>query len=111
MTYSEVLWKKELLVTTKILTTDFAALTDDLQEIFNETAKSTLADMVGMQVFKVQDTDRRTYDYLTVHGLDVIQLVAQGSDLPEATAVQGRIKDFFRNLFTSFKVLPCLNSF
>jgi len=52
-----------------------------------------------MQVFKVQDTDRRTYDYLTVHGLDVIQLVAQGSDLPEATAVQGDTATFTQSRF------------
>lgn len=72
-----------------ILTSDFAALTDDLQEAYNEASKEVLAEAVGMKIFKVQDTNRRTYDYLTVHGLDVIQLVAQGSDLPATTAVQG----------------------
>ena len=72
-----------------ILTSDFSSLTDDLQSIFNESAQSAIADMVGNQVFRVMDTDRRTYDHLILDGLDVIQAVAQGSDLPEASSVQG----------------------
>lgn len=93
-----------------ILTVDFNALTDDLQTIFNETAKMSIADMVGNQVFKVQDTTRRTFDHLILHGLDVIQRVAEGQDLPNVTTIQGRIRGFFQNLFSSLKVLPCLNS-
>lgn len=72
-----------------ITTADFSSLTDDLQEIFNEAAKSEIADMIGFQVFKTQDTKRRTYDYLALHGLDVIKSVAQGADLPVASSVQG----------------------
>lgn len=72
-----------------ITTADFSSLTDDLQEVFNEAAKSEIADMVGFQVFKTQDTNRRTYDYLAIHGLDVIKSVAQGADLPVASSDQG----------------------
>ena len=42
-----------------------------------------------MSVFNVKDTDRRTYDYLVLHGMDVIQRVAEGGDLPQASVVQG----------------------
>ncbi len=45
--------------------------------------------MVGNKVFEVKDTDRRTFDHLILHGLDVIQKVAQGADLPSATVVEG----------------------
>jgi len=72
-----------------ITTSDFSSLTDDLQEIFNETSKNSIADSTGMKIFKVQKTNRRTYDYLAVHGLDVIKSVAQGADLPVASSDEG----------------------
>lgn len=72
-----------------ILTTDFPALTDDLQDIFNEVAKTSVAELVGNQIFEVRDTDRRTWDHLILHGMDVIRKVAQGADLPESTVVEG----------------------
>jgi hypothetical protein len=72
-----------------ILTSDFASLTDDLQDIFNEVAQTNVAEMVGNKIFRVQDTDRRTYDHLILHGLDGVQKVAQGADLPSATIVEG----------------------
>lgn len=71
-----------------ILTTDFSALTDDLQEIFNEVAKTQVAGNVGMKIFDTKDTNRRTYDYVVLHGLDVIKKVAEGSDLPTTSIVQ-----------------------
>lgn len=72
-----------------ILTSDFSSLTDDLQDIFNEVAKTNTAEMIGNKIFKVQDTNRKTYDHLILHGLDVIAKVAEGGDLPSATIVQG----------------------
>lgn len=72
-----------------ILTSDFASLTDDLQDIFNEVAKSSLADMVGNSIFEVRDTNRRTFDHLILHGMDVIRKVAQGQDLATANVVEG----------------------
>lgn len=71
-----------------ILTTDFSALTDDLQEIFNEVAKTKVADTTGFKLFDVKDTNRKTYDYLVLHGLDVIRKVAEGGDLPTVTSIQ-----------------------
>jgi hypothetical protein len=75
-----------------ITTADFSSLTDDLQEVFNEAASVGIAESVGMTVFEVKETNRRTYDYLVVHGLDVIKSVAQGADLPVASTDQGRIQ-------------------
>lgn len=72
-----------------ILTSDFASLTDDLQDIFNEVAQTSIADMVGYKVFNVKETNRRTYDHLILHGLDAIRKVAQGQDLPTTTIVEG----------------------
>ena len=72
-----------------ILTSDFSSLTDDLQSIFNEVAKTSIADMVGYKVFNVKETNRLTHDHLILHGLDVIRKVAEGQDLPTTTLVQG----------------------
>ena len=72
-----------------ITTQDFPGLTDDLQEVYNEAAKSELATMVGFKVFKVLETNRRTYDWLAIHGLNVIKSVAQGADLDVAASDQG----------------------
>jgi len=72
-----------------ILSTDFASLTDELQEIYNEVSKTNTAEMVGNKIFEVRDTDRLTYDYLLLHGLDGIQKVTQGTNLPATTIVEG----------------------
>jgi hypothetical protein len=72
-----------------IKTTDFPALTDDLQDIFKEYAKSAIADLKGFQLFNVKDTDRRTFDHLILHGMPGAQRVAQGSDLPKLDIVEG----------------------
>ena len=72
-----------------ILTSDFSSLTDDIQDIFNEEAEQNLADMVGPTIFEVRDTNRRTFDHLVLHGMDVIRKVAQGADLPTANIVEG----------------------
>jgi len=72
-----------------ITTSDFTALTDDLQSIFNEVAKRKVSDNVGFQVFNVFDTSRRTYDHLVLHGVSGIKEVAQGQDLPKVLGEQG----------------------
>lgn len=82
-----------------ITTADFSALTDDLQSIFNEAAQSSIADMVGNKVFKVMDTDRRTFDHLLLDGLDVIKSVAQGSDLPSVSSLQGDTVTYTQNRY------------
>lgn len=72
-----------------IRTTDFASLTDDIQEVFNEVAKSSINEMVGKQVFRIMETNRLTYDYVSLHGLNVIKKVAQGEDFPSAEVQEG----------------------
>ncbi|MFA5158501.1 MAG: hypothetical protein WC451_04950 [Patescibacteria group bacterium] len=72
-----------------ILVSDFSALTDDLQSIFNEVAKRKVSENVGFSVFNVFDTERRTYDHLVLHGISGIKKVASGQDLPKVNAEQG----------------------
>lgn len=72
-----------------ITTSDFSQLTDDLQSIFNESASRAIADMKGRMIFDVKDTNRRTYDHLVLHGIAGIERVAEGSDLPALSSVQG----------------------
>jgi len=72
-----------------IQVSDFSALTDDLQSIFNETSKNAIAEMKGPEIFDVKDTSRRTHDHLVLHGMAGIEKVAEGSDLPAITSVQG----------------------
>jgi len=68
---------------------DFPALTDDLQSIFNEVAKTKVAEMKGNKIFNVFDTKRRTFDSLILHGLAGIQEVTPGQDLPRVGGVEG----------------------
>ena len=73
-----------------ITVSDFPALTDDLQSIFNEVAKTKVAEMKGNKVFNVFDTKRRTFDSLILHGLAGIQEVTPGQDLPRVGGVEGK---------------------
>lgn len=68
---------------------DYASLTDDLQSIFGEVSNNAIAEMVGKQVFDVFDTNRRTYDHLILHGVEGIQEVTPGQDLPRVTSEEG----------------------
>lgn len=68
---------------------DFNALTLDLQSIFNEGARSAVAESVGMQVFNVTDTNRRSFIHLILHGVAGIQRVTPGQDLPRITTEEG----------------------
>lgn len=72
-----------------ITQSDFPALTDDLQSIFNEAAKNKVAEMKSKQIFKIFDTDRLTYDHLILHGVSGIQRVADGADLPIINSEEG----------------------
>ena len=68
---------------------DFPALTDDLQSIFNEVAKTKVAEMKGNKIFNVFDTKRRTFDHLILHGISGIQEVTPGQDLPTILSEEG----------------------
>lgn len=72
-----------------IVVQDFQTLTDDLQEIFNETSRNKVAEMVGKNVFEVMDTDRRTFDHLVIHGLGKPQEVTPGADIPKLNSNEG----------------------
>ena len=72
-----------------ILSTDYDALTEQLNESFNEAARLATADWVGRQLFDVFDTDWKTYNYLVLHGMGNLRRVAEGSELPTATSVEG----------------------
>jgi len=68
---------------------DFPALTDDLQGIFNEVAKTKISEMHGNKIFNVFDTGRRTFDHLILHGVNGIQEVTPGQDLPTVNSEEG----------------------
>lgn len=72
-----------------ITASDFNTLTDDLQEIFNETAKRKVSENVGFRIFNVFDTNRLTYDHLILHGLAGIKKVADGQNLPRVNSEEG----------------------
>jgi hypothetical protein len=72
-----------------IQVSDFSALTDDLQSIFNEASRNAIAEMKGQMFFDVRDTNRRTYDHLVLHGMAGIERVGEGADLPSIHSAQG----------------------
>ena len=80
-----------------IQVSDFPALTDDLQSIFDEVAARKIADNVGFSVFDVFDTDRRTYDHLILHGVAGIKRVTPGQDLPKVNSEEGKIIAFVKS--------------
>ncbi len=95
-----------------ISTTDFPALTDDLQTIFNSTAKMKIADSVGMKIFGVRETNRRTHDHLTLHGADAIREVTPGADLPTVTLDQGDTITYTQRYFGGkFAVTKAMRKF
>src|SRR3990167_9091645 len=72
-----------------ITRSDFPTLTDDLQGIFNNVAKTKMAEMVGNKVFEVAMTDRRTFDHLVLLGVNGIRNVTSGQNLPTVTWNEG----------------------
>ena len=73
-----------------IKTTDFLALTDDLQEITNEVMIDKVAEMsTADMIFDIKDMVRRTYDLQVVHGTKGIEYVPDGSDYPRASSEEG----------------------
>ena len=68
---------------------DFPALTTDLQSIFNEVAKTKVAEMQGDKLFEVLDTNRLTFKHVILHGLAGIQEVTSGQDLPLVGTEEG----------------------
>jgi len=73
-----------------IRTTDFAALTDDLQELTSEHMANKVADMaVSGSLFEIKDLVRKTYDLTVLHGTVGVEHVSEGANFPRATNQQG----------------------
>jgi len=72
-----------------ITTTMFPALTDHLDNIFNEVAKSKVSKMIGPDIFNVKDTTKLNYDHLILHGLGMPERLVQGSDIPMVSTEEG----------------------
>jgi len=95
-----------------ITTADFETLTDDLQSIFNETARNKISEMVGKDVFEVTETDRLTYDHLVMHGLGRPSEVAEGADIPKLTSNEGDSITYTQRYFGSmFSVTKKMRKF
>lgn len=95
-----------------ITTADFQALTDDLQEIFNEAAALKVDEAVGMTLFEVKETDRLSYDYQIMHGVSGIEEVAPGEDLPKINTNQGDSISYVQRYFGAiFEVTKAMRRF
>ncbi len=68
---------------------DFASLTEEIDSLFNEVASRKVAQSVGLQIYDVFDTNRRTYDHQIFHGMSGIQKIAEGGDIPKITSNEG----------------------
>ena len=72
-----------------LLTTDYATLTQKLNEWYNESAKERVEDWIGQKLFDVSETDWQVYNYLILNGLAKFDRVAEGAQLPVASSVEG----------------------
>lgn len=72
-----------------IKTTDFPALTEELQSIFNQEAKQKISDMKGRELFDVEDTELLNYEHLVVHGLGHPSRLTEGQNIPIQNADEG----------------------
>lgn len=88
-----------------ITVADFPSLTDDLQSIFNEVAKTKVAEMKGNKVFNVFDTNRRTFDHLILHGVSGVKEVTPGQDLPNIIAEEGKVIALYKFLLINGETL------
>lgn len=84
---------------------DFPSLCDDIDEIFNEVASDKVTAMQGPKIFKVGDTNRKTYDHLILHGLGGVKEVVPGHDLPEVTGEEGDTISWTQRYFGAMAVV------
>lgn len=68
---------------------DFAKLTTDLQEVFNEASANKIADAMGLNIFNVGETERLDFKHVVLHGVKGIEEVAEGQNLPAVTGEEG----------------------
>src|SRR3990167_4289809 len=72
-----------------LTTTDYATLTQKLNEWYNEAANEEILSWMGKDIFDVTETDWQVYNYLILNGLAKFDRVAEGAQLPIATSVEG----------------------
>ena len=90
----------------------FAALSDDLQSIFNETASNKVAEWTGKQIFEVVDENRYTHDHRIIHGLAGIAEVSEDQEFPTVASNQGDGITFTqRNFAAAVKVTKRIMKF
>lgn len=70
-------------------TRDFAQLTEELQDIYNESSAVAVADAVGLTVFDVGETNLLNYEHQILHGVAGVEEVAEGADLPRLNSEEG----------------------
>lgn len=70
-------------------TLDYPKLTQKLNEVFNESAKDSMEDFVGKQIFDMPNTDWKIYDYAVIHGSGALSRVAEGAELPTINSNEG----------------------
>ena len=70
-------------------TTDYAALTGHLNEIFNETVKIKVTSWIGKMLYDTSSTDWQVYSYQQLDGVAKFERVAEGGQFPVASSAQG----------------------
>ena len=74
----------------EITVSDFDELTEELQEIYNEAARTKIADSVGFQLYNAFDTNLLNYEHQILHGTEGHRKLAEGEDIPKSTSEQGK---------------------
>jgi len=72
-----------------LTTADYTTLTQKLNEWYNEAAVEKVQTWIGQDLFDVSETNWQTYNYLILNGLAKFDRVAEGSQLPVASSVEG----------------------
>lgn len=70
-------------------TSDFSALTDYVTEIFNETAKTKMAEWKGKMLFDLESPERQDYSYRVLEGVGNFRRTAEGGQAQLSTSTQG----------------------
>jgi hypothetical protein len=70
-------------------TRDFAQLTEELQEVYNEASANAVAEAVGLTVFDVGETNLLNFEHQILHGVSGIEEVAESGDLPRVSSEEG----------------------
>ena len=80
-------------------TRDYAQLTEELQDVYNESSAQAIADAVGLKVFDVGETNLLNYEHQILHGVEGIEEVAEGQNLPRVSSEEGDNITFTQRYF------------